>query len=201
MDRMDFRGRGERRSHLVRLDRCCTAGLAWWCVAAMRSQSAVDRCQAGEAWNTDWETHREIKKSKESNRFQTLQFKKQNRLHSQVITWKHIYMMIRWLLHDGERSEAEPAPRSWNSLLGGQEPPSLSSFPCLSFFFFFFYYIIPASRFQLQPEVFVYSPQESCVCLKPWFWCYSNVSADSPSVPCAFWVYLLIFRLQPDGGK
>lgn len=77
MDRADFRGRGERRSHLVRLDRCSMAGLALWCVAAMRSQSAVDRCQAEEAWNTDWEMHREIKKSKESNRFQAIQDKKE----------------------------------------------------------------------------------------------------------------------------
>lgn len=58
-----------------------------------------------------------------------------------------------------ERSEAEPAPRCWNSLLGGEEPPSLSSFPSLSFFFF--YYIISASGFQLQ---LVFSPQECCVC-------------------------------------
>lgn len=193
MDRMDFRGRGERRSHLVRLDRCNTAGLALWCVAAMRSQSAVDRCQAGEAWNTDWETHREIKQSKESNRFQTLRYKKE-----QIASSGNYHVLKAHLHHDPmaaswwrDRCEAEPAPRSRNSLLGGEEPPSLSPFPCLSFFF---YYIIPASGFQLQPKALFFLPR-NVVYLKPWLRCYSNVLANSLSVPCAFLSVFTCFQI------
>lgn len=181
MDRMDFRGRGGRRSHLVRLDRCSTAGLALWCVAAMRSQSAVDRCQAGEAWNTDWETHREIQQSKESNRFQTLQSKKE-----QIASSGNHRVLKAHLHHDPTGCfTMERAIWSWASTSVLEQPAGWGrahSPVCLSSST-----TTSSMRpdFNSNPRFWFFLPR-NVVCVKPGFWCNSNVLADSPSVPCAF---------------